>query len=493
MAEDERLTAMHTDCRTFLDVRRFHETGRGRVPSNHRERDHDASQGEKPARRTRRGFDRAVFCGCRGRRRAHGVFTGPRPAEPLRARLAYQERKPLDTGGFLALLTMVDAWLPSATLDQVRDSFGHAGHRAITKLEQAIDRADTSEQRKIVLTFIKASMFNYEGDPGQAYEVAARLRATLETHDALAQEWLYLVIYFQGVTALRRAKTTTASCAAVKARASCPIAPAAVHTKPDGSRLAIKHFTEYLEQFPDDLGVRWLLNVAHMTLGEYPERSIRGYLLVARPLLPFRVRHRQVSRRRPSGRRQPLQPGRRRDHGRFRRRRPARYRRHLDGSRPCRWRFTATGVTAPSKTAAKRRASPANWAGWSATRPTTTTTAVWTSSSRAALASASRCGPACCSNDGDGRFTDVTAEAGLLDPLNSNAAAWADYDNDGWLDLFVAARRQPNQLYRNRGDGTFEEVAARAGVEAHRPVVLQGLHLDRLRQRPLPRPVPQLT
>ena len=44
---------------------------------------------------------------------------------------------------------------------------------------------------------------------------------------------------------------------------------------------------------------------------------------------------------------------------------------------------------------------------------------------------------------------------GLLDPVNSNAAAWADYDNDGWLDLFVACEKQPNRLYHNRGDGTF--------------------------------------
>ena len=44
-------------------------------------------------------------------------------------------------------------------------------------------------------------------------------------------------------------------------------------------------------------------------------------------------------------------------------------------------------------------------------------------------------------------------------------AAWADYDNDGLLDLFVCCESQPNRLYRNRGDGTFEEVAAQAGVQ----------------------------
>ena len=69
-------------------------------------------------------------------------------------------------------------------------------------------------------------------------------------------------------------------------------------------------------------------------------------------------------------------------------------------------------------------------------------------------------------NNGDGTFTDVTAQAGLLEPVNSNCATWADYDNDGFLDLFVCCEQQPNRLYHNRGDGTFEEVAAKAGCKA---------------------------
>ena len=68
-------------------------------------------------------------------------------------------------------------------------------------------------------------------------------------------------------------------------------------------------------------------------------------------------------------------------------------------------------------------------------------------------------------NNGNGTFTDVTKEAGLLDPINSICAAWADFDNDGFLDLFICCEHGPNRLYRNRGDGTFEEVAAKAGVQ----------------------------
>ena len=72
-------------------------------------------------------------------------------------------------------------------------------------------------------------------------------------------------------------------------------------------------------------------------------------------------------------------------------------------------------------------------------------------------------------NDGEGRFIDVTAAAGL-DEGNDRyhfAAAWGDYDADGWPDLLVVNDFGTNNLYRNRGDGTFEDVAGKTGVLDH--------------------------
>jgi hypothetical protein len=66
-------------------------------------------------------------------------------------------------------------------------------------------------------------------------------------------------------------------------------------------------------------------------------------------------------------------------------------------------------------------------------------------------------------NRGGGVFEDVTVKAGLRGQGYSMAAAAADYDNDGYPDLFVAGVKH-NALYRNRGDGTFEEVTAKAGI-----------------------------
>jgi len=66
-------------------------------------------------------------------------------------------------------------------------------------------------------------------------------------------------------------------------------------------------------------------------------------------------------------------------------------------------------------------------------------------------------------NLGDGRFQDVTAQAGLQGEGYSIGASAADFDGDGFIDLFVAGVNG-NHLYRNSGKGTFQDVTARAGV-----------------------------
>ncbi len=71
-------------------------------------------------------------------------------------------------------------------------------------------------------------------------------------------------------------------------------------------------------------------------------------------------------------------------------------------------------------------------------------------------------------NDGDGTFTDVTRSAGLYSRYPTQTATWFDYDLDGHLDLFIGnetwKREYPCELYHNNGDGTFDEVAREAGV-----------------------------
>jgi hypothetical protein len=68
-------------------------------------------------------------------------------------------------------------------------------------------------------------------------------------------------------------------------------------------------------------------------------------------------------------------------------------------------------------------------------------------------------------NDGDGTFTDVARDAGVENLRFAKGVVWGDYDGDRYPDLYVSNLGAENRLYRNRGDGTFEDVALRLGVE----------------------------
>jgi tetratricopeptide (TPR) repeat protein len=74
-------------------------------------------------------------------------------------------------------------------------------------------------------------------------------------------------------------------------------------------------------------------------------------------------------------------------------------------------------------------------------------------------------------NRGDGTFEDVTTTSGIDQHNNrfSFAVEWCDYDNDGWPDLYIANDFGRKNFYRNNGDGTFTDIAAKAGVEDYGP------------------------
>jgi hypothetical protein len=72
-------------------------------------------------------------------------------------------------------------------------------------------------------------------------------------------------------------------------------------------------------------------------------------------------------------------------------------------------------------------------------------------------------------NNGNGTFDDVTEEAGLLVAAPTQTAAWADFDADGWLDLFVGYESEPgnphpSMLFHNNHDGTFSDIGAASGL-----------------------------
>jgi hypothetical protein len=375
--------------------------------------------------------------------------------------LAYQPRKEIETSGFVSVFNGIEAWRPNAWLEEYAVGYEQAVPRGLALMDRHLETGEHSIE-KVLMT--KATLLNAHGDAGRAYETLANLQKRI-AGTYLEEEWLYTIIFYKGVTALRMAENN--NCILCRGESSCifPIAPAAIHTNPEGSRLAIEHFSTYLKEFPDDLEVKWLLNLAHMTLGEYPARVDPSHRLLLDAfnksefdIGAFRdVSHRVgIYRLNQSGGaimddfdndglldlvvtswapNEPMAFYRNKGDGTFEdRTKPAGLSGQMGGLYCVQTDYNNDGhldVFIPRGS--------------------------WLPAHLAQRPSLLR-------NNGDGTFADVTAQAGLLAPTNSTSATWADFDNDGFLDLFVCCQRQRCLLYRNKGDGTFEEVAVRAGL-----------------------------
>jgi hypothetical protein len=287
-----------------------------------------------------------------------------------------------------------------------------------------------------------------------------------------------------GVIHLRRGETE--NCLECRGPSSCifPIVPEARHQKPSGSREAIRHFTAYLDQRPDDRGVRWLLNIAYMTLGEYPARVPAQYLM---PLEPFQSkldigRFENVAPAAGLGVRGPNMAG-------------GSIFDDFNGDGHPDILTTSYDVDLGSSLFINRGDGTFDDHSESSgliAQPLAVNAAQadfdndgrldvllirggWESPYRQSLMH----------NKGDGVFEDVTMASGLGEPIASHSAAWGDFDNDGLVDLFMCGEyagspldinsaymgdvsfadpRNLCRLYKNRGDGTFVNVAERAGV-----------------------------
>ncbi len=395
------------------------------------------------------------------------VFVNPfgGGSQPPPRRLSYQPRKPVDTSGSLSLTDLIPStisWGSSASLKEIGDAWDSVGPVGRNMLDQSRVQ-NLPPDKQVQLGVLKASMLHYDGMAVQAYQVLEEARVVAESNEALAEDWLFTLIYFQGITALRRAEND--NCIMCRGETSCiiPISPAAIHTNPLGSRLAIKHFTEYLDQFPDDLHVRWLLNLAHMTLGEYPAAVDPRYLVRLDRFLNSE-----------------FDIGKFRDIG------------HLTGIN--RLNQAGGAIMDDFDNDGYLDLVTTSWEGSRVmTYFRNMGNGKFENQTDEAKLSGQLGGLNCVQtdynndgnldifivrgawfihpmptsllrNNGDGTFTDVTEEAGLYDPVNSISATWGDFDNDGFVDLFICCEKQKNRLYRNLRDGTFEEVASRAGV-----------------------------
>jgi len=225
---------------------------------------------------------------------------------------------------------------------------------------------------------------------------------------------------------------------------------------------AIEHFTRYLGEKPDDLEVRWLLNVAHMALGTYPREVPYTQLIPPSALESAEDVGRFVDVAGEAGlvsvasaggvivddfdndgrldvvtsdfnSCQPMRFFRRGERGQF-----------VEGA--------ARAGLGDQTGGLNMLQADYNNDGF---LDILLLRGAWELAQRKSLLR----------NNGDGTFTDVTVASGLATPVTrTQAAVWSDVNRDGLLDLFVGNEDSPAQLFLNKGDGTFEETAARAGV-----------------------------
>jgi hypothetical protein len=250
-----------------------------------------------------------------------------------------------------------------------------------------------------------------------------------------------------------------------------PIHGRGVHELRDGSTKAIEIFNEQLAKWPNDLATRWLLNVAHMTLGSYPDKLPPKLLIPPKafaseynlPRFPEAAAAAGVDVDDLAGGcitedfdgdgllDVMASSSSLRGQLRF-------FHNNGDGTFQERTRgaglFGLTGGLNIVQTDYNNDGRPdvfvlrGAWLGKGGHHPNSLLR-----------------------NNGNGTFEDVTEEAGLLSFHPTQTCTWLDFDNDGWLDVFIgneSTEGDPNpcELFRNNGDGTFTECAQTSGVAA---------------------------
>ncbi len=384
---------------------------------------------------------------------------------------------PFDYEIFGVMLTYTGKVRDTSSLAEVREAVRGRGRRALADLRVQYDRLRVSPSPTFneALTAMRmqrelAFACMFEGKFAEASSWLQQALALSQTR-GMPSETPRVFHALLGLVALRQGEIE--NCLECVGPSSCifPLEPGAVHRQQAGSREAVKQFTAYLEDAPGDLRARWLLNLAYMTLGEYPRQVPASYLI---PLDRFRSRI---------------------DVGRFEN------------------VATAAGLTVRGpRQAGGSIFDDFNNDGWPDLLVTSIDTeegaslfmnnghggfedrSSWANLGdqmfvlnvahadfdndgnidifmmRGAWEKSAR--PSLLRNKGGGVFEDVTIAAGMAEPISTESAAWGDYDNDGKVDLYVCGEytgKTPDphghaRLYHNLGDGRFENVAMKAGL-----------------------------
>jgi hypothetical protein len=116
----------------------------------------------------------------------------------------FKPRKPMDVSGFSMLSGSVGPWDPKASPKEIGRYWERVGYREIQSIDRALAEPGKSVEAVVKMAVIKAAFLNYEGEANKAYAFLKEVRDLVEQDDSVAEEWLYLIVYCQGVTAMRR-------------------------------------------------------------------------------------------------------------------------------------------------------------------------------------------------------------------------------------------------------------------------------------------------
>jgi tetratricopeptide (TPR) repeat protein len=244
-------------------------------------------------------------------------------------------------------------------------------------------------------------------------------------------------------------------------RCLVPMKPGSAFANKEDSRKAIENFLKELEQHPDDLEVRWLLNFAYMTVGGYPDQVPSKYLIPPKAFESSEDVGRFPDVAQIAGLNSFSMAGGvivddLENIGRFDVVTSSfdscglMHFFHNNGD--------GTFTDQPDKAGLSEQTGGLNILQTDYNNDGCLDILVlrgaWEVPQRKSLLR----------NNCDGTFTDVTVASGLDVPTSTQTAVWVDINNDGWLDLFVGNEGQPLQLFLNRGDGTFQDISASAGI-----------------------------